>query len=411
MEAMRRICQDEPRPPSTITHLIDSEVETILLKAMSKERDRRYVDAGELAEDLRRYLEGEPITARPPSAIYRLRKLARRHRPELAGMALAGAGALLIVSLALFGRRLIGPRPQPGPVVPPVTAGPEPSSVAAAPGPKLPRPHDEWEAAGVVPSGAAAVAFHRNSIGMLLVPIPSGTFMMGASDERADLMALVEQIPGADYSWYANETPRHQVTISEPFFMSAHEVTQDQYETVMGTNPAHFRGPRRPVERVSWPDAMAFCERLSELEGVTYRLPTEAQWEYACRAGTSTRFNFGGEYSPELLNCNPRWESGTGALTQTVDVGSYPPNPWGLYDMHGNVGEWCLDGQRKYQAEPATDPVGPTPDDDRVLRGGSHSHYFMTCRAGDRGKTDLSTRSPEYGFRVIALTSTPVEAG
>ncbi|NJM62144.1 MAG: formylglycine-generating enzyme family protein [Oscillatoriales cyanobacterium RU_3_3] len=152
-----------------------------------------------------------------------------------------------------------------------------------------------------------------------MVYIPGGTFMMGSPNSEA----------GRD----DDESPQHQVTVSA-FYAGKYPITQAQWGAVMGDNPSYFKGEKRPVEQVSWYDAVEFCEKLSETTGKTYRLLSEAEWEYACRAGTTTPFHFGETITPELVNYNGN---------ESTDVGSFPPNAFGLYDMHGNVGEWCSD--------------------------------------------------------------------
>ncbi len=223
-----------------------------------------------------------------------------------------------------------------------------------------------------------------DSIGQKLVLIPPGEFMMGS--------------PESDTSAYMNEKPQHRVRITKPFYLGAKEVTQGQYEQVMGTNPSRFTGDaQRPVEQVSWHDAVEFCRLLSQKEGRTYRLPTEAEWEYACRSGSKTRFCFGddesqlGEYA---------WFAGNNANT-THPVGQKRPNPWGLYDMHGNVWEWCADWHAGdyYAQSPLDDPVGPSSGEFRVLRGGSwyDSPYF--ARSADRLRLTPELRFHYLGFR------------
>jgi len=152
-----------------------------------------------------------------------------------------------------------------------------------------------------------------------MVQIPAGTFLMGSPDDE-----LYRD---------SDEGPQHQVTL-EAFQMSQTPITQAQWQAVMGNNPSYFRGEQLPVERVSWYDAMEYCAKLSEITGRTYTLPSEAQWEYACRAGTTTLFYFGQTISNKLVNCYG---------SKTTPVGMYPANAWGLHDMHGNVWEWCLD--------------------------------------------------------------------
>ena len=171
-----------------------------------------------------------------------------------------------------------------------------------------------------------------NGITLDLVKIPGGRFQMGA--------------PAAGRS--DDGGPQHSVTVPE-FWLGKYAVTQAQYQAVMGTNPSKFsaNGANRPVEQVSWQEAVAFCEKLSQQAGRTYRLPSEAEWEYACRAGTTTPFHFGPAITTDLANYDGNYTYGNGSKgvyrQQTTEVGSFPPNAFGLYDMHGNVWEWCAD--------------------------------------------------------------------
>ncbi len=212
--------------------------------------------------------------------------------------------------------------------------------------------------------------------------IPAGTFTMG------------------DASGWDNETP-HEVTLTKPFKMGVHEVTQAQYEQVMGVNPSKFKGADNPVETVSWYDAIAFCRRLSALPtekaaGNVYRLPTEAEWEYACRAGTTTKFSFGDDDS-EFEHYGWYYENSGNKPHQ---VGSKQPNAWGLYDMHGSVFEWCQDWYGDYPSGSVTDPSGATSGSDRVLRGGCFYLTAEFCRSADRYGITPSGRYVWYGFRV-----------
>jgi formylglycine-generating enzyme required for sulfatase activity len=199
---------------------------------------------------------------------------------------------------------------------------------------------------------------------MKLVRIRPGKFMMGS--------------PDSEQGRRGNEGPQHEVTISKLLYLGVTEVTQAQYEAVIGTNPSQFQGPTNPVENVTWNDATEFCRKLSEKTGKAFRLPTEAEREYACRAGSKTRFSFGdsegalGDYA---------WHKGNSAGT-SHPVGRKNPNAWGLYDMHGNVWEWCADWYGSYPSWPSTDPQGATSGGDRVVRGGAwfESDYFR-CAA------------------------------
>src|SRR5262249_20506264 len=184
-----------------------------------------------------------------------------------------------------------------------------------------------------------------------------------------------------------NEGPQKEVPTTRPFYMGAYEVTQQQYEAAMGSNPARFTaanggGPDHPVEQVSWDEAVEFCLRLSERPeekqaGRVYHLPTEAEWEYACRGGASSPFHFGNALSSTQANFNGNVPYGGAPkgpyLLKTTPVGSYAPNAFGLYDMHGNVYEWCSDryNANYYQNSPKNDPRGPPTGDSRVLRSGS----------------------------------------
>ncbi len=226
-----------------------------------------------------------------------------------------------------------------------------------------------------------------NSIGMKLKLLPAGQFVMGSDQREADKRT-------------------HQVTLTKPFYVGIHEVTQEQYEKVMGTNPSGFKGPQNPVEQVSWEDAVEFCRKLSELPeekaaGRVYRLPTEAQWEYACRAGTTTEYSFGndaeslGEYSWFFANSGGK----------THAVGQKLPNAWGLYDMHGNVFEWCMDRYGDYPRGSVTDPVGASSGSNRVCRGGSWIYAAEGCRSAIRKRDYPSDRNDDYGFRVTCVPS------
>ncbi|MBY0458542.1 MAG: formylglycine-generating enzyme family protein, partial [Gemmataceae bacterium] len=204
-----------------------------------------------------------------------------------------------------------------------------------------------------------------------------------------------------------DENPQREVEITKDFYLGQFEVTQAQYKAVTGENPSNFKGDRLPVESVSWDDAVKFCEALGKKLKRPVALPTEAQWEFACRAGTTTPFHFGSVLNGDLANCDGNFPYGTNTKGDykktTVEVGSYPANPWGLHDMHGNVWEWCRDYYGSYdKVEGKRDPVQLTKKsyDSRVLRGGSWINIAWSCRAAYRGSFAPVDRYGFIGFRV-----------
>jgi formylglycine-generating enzyme required for sulfatase activity len=234
-----------------------------------------------------------------------------------------------------------------------------------------------------------------------MVFIPPGTFRMGSSEKEVDL-----------YFW---EGPQTAVKISRGYWMGMYEVTQGEYQSVMGSSPSFFPGdPRRPVETVSWIDATNYCARLTQRErtagriGVNsvYRLPTEAEWEYACRAWTSTRFGFGDD--PGYTNlANHAWYGANSGGTTHI-VGKRLPNEWGLYDMHGNVWEWCQDlWAFNLAGGVAVDPQGPAVGVFRLIRGGDWYSNASVCRSSYRGDRSPGFRSYYIGFRVVLAPRPP----
>lgn len=244
-----------------------------------------------------------------------------------------------------------------------------------------------------------------NSIGMKFVTIPAGHFIMGA--------------PESDTQAIGAESPQHTVVLSDPFQLGMYEVTQEQYERVMETNPSRFKGANHPVENVRWIDAVEFCRKLSALEaekkaGYLYHLPSEAEWEYACRAGTRTLYSFGddpaelGEYA--WIHQNSRGS--------THPVGEKKANPWGLYDMHGNVREWCRGhvyryGRYEFGRKIQTgvfEPWVDKPGNRVVYRSGSwaqqprhaRSSFRMMSSGGDSALRSQNHKGT-FGLRVIRL--------
>ena len=220
-----------------------------------------------------------------------------------------------------------------------------------------------------------------------------GTFMMGS--------------PSNETGHQSNET-QHQVTLTKGFWLGKYEVTQAQWYAVLGTDPSNFKGSQRPVEQVSYDDALVFCQRLTQKEraegrlpeGYAYTLPTEAQWEYACRADTPTAL-CNGDATEVNMNEVGWYYSNAGGGTHIV--GQKKPNDWGFYDMHGNVWEWCLDWYGEYSTMAVTDPTGGSTGSHRVVRGGCWNNGADRCRSPSRGYDYPSRNYYDYGFRV-ALT-------
>ena len=236
-----------------------------------------------------------------------------------------------------------------------------------------------------------------DGVTMQLVYIPPGEFMIGS--------------PANEMRRLADENPQHPVSITRGFYMGVHEVTQEQYEAVAGRNPAQSKGAQNPVECISWEQASEFCETLSARLGMSFRLPTEAEWEYACRAGTTTPFSFGETISTDQANYDGDYTYGSGQkgahLKKSVAVGGFPPNAFGLYDMHGNVWEWCRDWHEKdyYATSPQKDPEGPGRARYRVLRGGCWGSPPWLCRSAARGGIFPKFMASNVGFRVAARPS------
>jgi len=259
--------------------------------------------------------------------------------------------------------------------------------------------------AGVCAAAEGSAPAIHNSIGMSLVRIEPGEFMMGAG--KAPLPLEVAGKP-----WRVNgdfdEKPVHKVRISRAFYMGATEVTNLQYEQF---DPEHrkqrglygfSKGDHEAVVCVSWHDAVRFCQWLSKKEGRPYRLPTEAEWEYACRAGTTTPFHTG-DTLPRAYQKNQRevWFPQSKRDFVALTVGLTPPNAWGLHDMHGNVEEWCHDWYGPYTSAAQVDPVGYADGDFKVTRGGSHSTLIYYLRSANRIGTLPEDRSWLIGFRVV----------
>jgi uncharacterized protein (TIGR02996 family) len=250
----------------------------------------------------------------------------------------------------------------------------------------------------------------QNAAGIRMALIPAGSFWMGS--------------PPGEPGRHHDEDPYHHVELTRPFYLSTCPVTQGQFQRVVGHNPSHFRTDGEgaplvrgtdtsdfPVERVSWDDAVAFCASLSALPqersaGRVYRLPSEAEWEYACRAGTSTLFHFGNSLSSDRANVDGDLPEGGAPrrpkLSRTCVVGSYPPNAFGLYDVHGNVWEWCDDWYDPdyYRSSAGRDPKGPASGTRRSLRGGGWFFGAHLCRSAYRYRYEPDAHNSTFGMRV-----------
>ncbi len=232
-----------------------------------------------------------------------------------------------------------------------------------------------------------------NSLGMKFAWIPPGNFMMGSPKEEK------ERKP--------DET-QHNVSLTKGFYMGVHTVTQEQWKEIMAKNPSKFQGDKNlPVEQVSWDDCQEFINKLRQRDKRPYRLPSEAEWEYACRAGTTTPFHFGASLSTDQANYNGKYVYDAGKKgiyrEKTMPVGTFPANPWGLYDMHGNVWQWCQDWFDEYPQKAVTDPQG-LKGESRVLRGGSWIDNPLECRSAYRGGSRPQLRHSLVGFRLCFST-------
>ena len=229
-------------------------------------------------------------------------------------------------------------------------------------------------------------------VGMSFSFIPPGSFLMGSDHPEAQ----------------DDEKPVHRVTLTKGFFLGIHPVTQAQWRAITGESPSFFKGDNRPVEQVSWADCQEFCRRLTAHLGGrgVVSLPSEAEWECACRAGTTTEFHFADAITTDLANYdgNSTWNGSPEGIyrEETTEVGSFPANPWGLFDMHGNVWEWCQDGYGAYSLDNLIDPISlqEQSNDRRVLRGGSWVIFAGDCHAASRNWHAPDLRGGDNGCRV-----------
>jgi formylglycine-generating enzyme required for sulfatase activity/serine/threonine protein kinase len=423
------------QPPSVRRPGLDPALDGLCVKALARKSEDRYGSMAAFAQALQDYLHrgdlaatlattppgpvrleeeptaSEPAPAPPPSnsrttpapAGGAQQQKQLRHGPLRAAVLAAGLVLMFLVLAVLW--LGFGSLRQPGQngASKDLDAANRPELRKGALADGLHQPKDKGNNPPVVQEKVLPREI-TNSLGMQLVLIPKSKFKMGS--------------PGGEENRGEDEE-QHEVEITQPFYMGVYEVTQEQYEKVMGNNPSRFNkarggGPTHPVENVSWEDAMEFCKKLSALEKEQapkrrYGLPTEAQWEYACRGGArdSTPFHFGRSLSSTQANFNANYPYGDAPkgsyLQKTTSVGSYKPNDFGLYDMHGNVWEWCADwyDSNYYKNSPIQDPKGPENGDRRVLRGGSWYGLGHNCRAAYRGRSGPGSRGYNGGFRVV----------
>jgi formylglycine-generating enzyme required for sulfatase activity/uncharacterized caspase-like protein len=389
--------------PATKLHLILLPQYATLQDALALKNDALEAEAQghfDVSENLLiRVLAASPADRQAITALQRiaLKRAGQAASPGPTGIETAGT------------RSVAGPTSPPARTPPPVKPQHRIKRRAYSSPPKLAVPTFEFEVVAVNQQGQITQRKQRhaqyrqenqgNGITLELVLIPGGTFTMGSSSNEENRGTA--------------EGPQHEVTVPQ-FWMGKYQVTQAQYQTVMGKNPSMYsgNGANRPVELVSWDDAVAFCQKLSQQTGREYRLPSEAEWEYACRADSTTPFHFGPTLTPDLANYNGNYTYGSGPQgryrEQTTEVGSFPANAFGLYDMHGNVWEWCLDHWHdSYNGAPTDGSAWATGGDSslRVLRGGSWVSDPRYCRSANRLWDARDSRYGNCGFRVVSAAS------
>jgi formylglycine-generating enzyme required for sulfatase activity len=318
-------------------------------------------------------------------------------RPALAAELLtlaASRGGLGPVASATIPAAQVRVALPPVPASPPQAAGVAPPVCTGWPFDAREAVRRQDETAKLLGVGKQAMIDCGLGVKMELRLIPAGEFLMGS--------------PSTENRRAEDEGPQHRVRISQPFHMGKSPVTQRQWRAVMGVNPAYSQEDRDlPVERVSWEDCQEFCRRLSVHTGKPVRLPTEAQWEYACRAGTAGPFAFGSTLSSVQANFDGRQPYGGAALgtvrlrTTTTSTASFQPNAWGLHDMHGNVSEWCQDRYGEYSSQDQVDPEGPASGGTRVLRGGGFDSAAAHCRSAFRNCFRQVCQFNTVGLRIV----------
>ena len=284
------------------------------------------------------------------------------------------------------------------------------NNTASAPPAARPTPTSRGAGSVSGPAPKAGATF-KNRTGMELVYVPAGSFLMGSTDAEVQraFRTTKSYKSTAVPEWFSDELPQRRVTFAAGFYIGRHEVTQAQWRAVMGNNPARFAGcDECPVENVSWNDAQVFLQRLNaQGDGFEYRLPTEAEWEYAARGGTTTSFSFGDKLAAAQANCGDTYPASAAKFpAKTVAVGSFPANGFGLYDMHGNVAEWVEDAHHdSYAGAPADGSawVDGRTAVFRVVRGGSWERDPDLCRSARRRRRQPALAFDIIGLRVVAV--------
>ena len=436
-----KINYENPTRPSFVNPEVDENIEKICLKTFNKNPDLRYLNLKELVADLNEYLKGDPSTqtARPSAELsqqtageIRVSKMLGGRSMEIASRILAdardqslfqpikkkkkkkkdlwvrsllGYGSLsfliVLVSIVFYKNRsyfglgtnsnVISVEANKNNGGPRIDALKPKSEVDISL--FLVSPFNEAKAKETKTALAKSLNIPSdektdlgNGTNLEMVLIPAGKFMMGS--------------PASEIGRKSDEK-RHEVTLSKPFYIGKYEVAQEQWESVMGNNPSETKGAKRPVTQVSWEDCQEFIKKLNEKNTGVYRLPTEAEWEYACRAGTTTAYSVGDSLTKNDANVK-------GSFVKVV--GSYKPNAFGLYDMHGNVREWCEDWKADYPAEDVTDPIGPTTGTNRMFRGGSFYYSDSFARSSIRSANTPSDRGSNIGFRLARTTDIKTDA-
>jgi formylglycine-generating enzyme required for sulfatase activity/tRNA A-37 threonylcarbamoyl transferase component Bud32 len=408
------------KPPSEVRPGLDPMWDEIILsRCLSYDPADRYTTAGTMCraiEGVRLQRLGKQAPAVFPSTVTgadkprEIAKIAKLIVTIAAGIASLLAVAGLLKWLSNSNQKPITPEQQTGRVAPTnlpafVVLPPSNSETPVIQSVAQPQSVATTMLQPSVVSAQLATATHQagdlytvglgGGVNMDFAWIPAGEFLMGSPTSETDR---------------SDTEAQHRVTLSKGFWMGRTEVTQSQWERVMGSNPSNFKGANLPVEMVSWNDCQDFIRQLNgkvEMGNWKASLPTEAQWEYACRAGTTTPFHYGSSLDASMANFDGNYPYGGGAKGEyrqkTTEVGSFRPNAWGLYDMHGNVWEWCQDWYGNYGSEVVRDPTGPDSGSRRVLRGGSWFYISGYCRSAFRFRYVPGFRGNGYGLRLVLI--------